>query len=124
MITNRKRNKCIYCGEEVKGRIDKKFCDESCRNTYNNNINRDANKFMSRINRILRKNRRLLKELNPNGKAKVSREKLLSNGFNFSYYTNTFHTKSGKTYHFVYDQGYLKISQYEYVLIEKLEYVD
>lgn len=123
MIVNRKRNKCNYCGEEVKGRIDKKFCDESCRNTYNNNINRDANKFMSRINRILRKNRRLLKELNPNGKAKVSREKLLSNGFNFNYYTNTFQTKSGKVYRFVFDQGYLKIGANEYVLIEKLEYV-
>lgn len=124
MIINRKRNECLYCGETVKGRIDKKFCDDNCRNSHNNNINRDANNFMRRINRILRKNRRLLKEMNPNGKSKTTREKLLSAGFNFSYYTNTYKTKAGKVYYFVYDQGYLQIDANTYALVEKLEYVD
>ena len=121
---NRKRNSCLYCKKEIKGRIDKKFCDNSCRNSFNNSNNRDANRFMNRINRILRKNRRILAEFNPNGKSKVTREKLLSAGFNFSYYTNTYHTKAGKTYRFCYEQGYLKISDREFALVEKLEYVD
>ncbi len=124
MKINRQRNVCLFCGETVKGRIDKKFCDDSCRNSYNNSANRDSNNFMRRINRVLRKNRRLLKIFNPNGKAKVTREKLLSAGFNFSYYTNTYQTKAGKQYRFVYDQGYLKIGENLYALVEKLEYVD
>lgn len=124
MKMNEEQNVCLFCGETVKGRIDKKYCDDSCRNSYNNRANRDSNNFMRRINRILRKNRRLLKTYNPTGKARVTREQLLSAGFNFSYYTNTYQTKSGKTYRFVYDQGYLKIGTNQYAIVEKLEYVD
>lgn len=124
MKINRKRNECLYCKELVRGRIDKKFCNDNCRNSYNNQVNRHTNNFVRRINRILSKNRRLLKEFNPNGKARVTRERLLSAGFNFSYYTNVYQTKAGKVYYFVYDQGYLKIGPNQYALVEKLEYVD
>ena len=27
--------KCLYCGEPLIGRVDKKFCCDSCRNSYN-----------------------------------------------------------------------------------------
>ena len=27
---------CLACGKPLKGRIDKKFCDDYCRNNYNN----------------------------------------------------------------------------------------
>jgi len=28
--------KCLHCDHVLKGRTDKKFCDDYCRNTYNN----------------------------------------------------------------------------------------
>jgi len=27
---------CLACGKILKGRVDKKFCDDYCRNNYNN----------------------------------------------------------------------------------------
>ena len=31
-----KNKKCLSCGKLLKGRVDKKFCDDYCRNNYNN----------------------------------------------------------------------------------------
>ncbi len=116
--------KCIECGTKLIGRRDKKFCGDGCRASYNNRMNRDANKFVNRINRILRKNRRILEELNPDGKATVHRDRLLEEGFKFSYYTNEYRTKAGKVYKFCYEQGYLDIGNKKYALVVRKEYVE
>jgi hypothetical protein len=99
---------CPECGEKLIGRIDKKFCSDQCRNTYNNRLNSDASNTVRNINNILRKNRRILQELNKqSGKTMVSKDSLLSNGFNFTYFTHTYTTQKGFNYHFCYEQGYL-----------------
>jgi hypothetical protein len=33
---------CLQCGTELRGRIDKKFCDDQCRTAYNNSIKTDS----------------------------------------------------------------------------------
>lgn len=114
---------CQECGDEMKGRADKKFCSDQCRGTYNNRLNSDSNNFMRNINNILRKNRRILAELNPKGKSKVHRDKLLELGFKFSYFTNEYVTKAGKVYRFCYEQGYLELDNDWYALVIKNEYV-
>jgi hypothetical protein len=116
-------NKCLDCGEELIGRIDKKFCNDQCRNTYNNNLNKDSNEYVRKINVILRKNRRILIKLLKGEKSKTSKEQLLINGFNFYYYTNIYQTKQGKTYYFIYDIGYLEIENEQFILVKKEEYV-
>jgi len=50
---------CLACNEPLMGRSDKKFCDDQCRNDYNNKLNSDENNFM-------RKNRKILKAICPN----------------------------------------------------------
>ncbi len=115
--------KCLACSEPIKGRSDKKFCGDYCRNSYNNQLNRDPNNYARRINHILRKNRRILAELNPHGKAKVHRDQLFEQGFNFNYYTNRYVTKSGNDYHFVYDYGYLELDRDMFALVYRKEYV-
>jgi len=117
-----KRN-CLECGDLFDGRIDKKFCSDQCRNTFNNRNNKDAINLVRNINNILRKNRRILEELNPNGKAKVSKANLLDMGFNFHYFTNIYTTKNGKDYYFCYEQGYLPIEDDYFMLVKKEEYV-
>ncbi|NLL27205.1 MAG: hypothetical protein GX259_00240 [Bacteroidales bacterium] len=109
--------KCLECGEPLLGRIDKKFCGDQCRNSYNNRMNSDSTNIVRNINNRLRKNRRILAELNPEGKAKVHKDQLLSKGFNFKYNTHTYTTQKGATYFFVYDQGYLQIEDNFYVLV-------
>jgi hypothetical protein len=78
---------------------------------------------MRNVNNILRKNRRILEKYNPDGKSKVSKSKLLEDGFKFRYFTNVYETKSGKTYYFCYEQGYLPIDNDWYALVVRQEYV-
>ena len=115
---------CMECKTPLIGRIDKKFCNYMCRNSYNNNINKDANEYVRKVNVILRKNRRVLSFfLKGNNKTKTTKEQLLLNGFNFYYYTNVYKTKQGKTYFFVYELGYLELEDEQYALVKKEEYV-
>jgi len=116
--------KCLECKEKLSGRIDKKFCDDDCRNTYNNRLNSDTNNLMRNINNTLRKNHRILRKLNPTGKKTISAQKLHQAGFNFHYFTNQYITKAGKVYHFCYDEGYLRLDERTYALVKRKEYVD
>lgn len=119
------KKKCIECKDDMgAGRADKKFCSDQCRTQYNNRLNSDANNFMRNVNNILRKNRRILAELNPHGKAKVSEKKLMESGFRFSYFTNEYVTKSGNVYRFCYEYGYIQLKNSQYALVIRQEYVE
>lgn len=114
------KRKCMECGEEFLGRIDKKFCSDQCRNTFNNRLNSDSANHVRNINNILRKNRRILRELNPTDKNKVHRKKLSDKGFNFTYHTNTYTTQKGVVYYFCYEYGYLPLDDdYFFLVINK-----
>jgi hypothetical protein len=110
---------CLECEDKLVGREDKKFCSDGCRNAYNNKINKDSNNYMRNINNKLRKNYRILLELNTEGKSKTTRAKLLSKGFDFEFFTNKLHTKTGNTYHFLYDQGYMILENDFLMLVKK-----
>ena len=99
---------CVECETPLIGRVDKKFCNDMSRNSYNNLLSKDANEYVRKVNVILRKNRRILSSLmNGSDKGKAIKEQLLLNGFNFYYYTNTYQTKQGKKYYFNNELGYL-----------------
>ena len=110
---------CIECSESFNGRADKKFCSDMCRNAYNNKLNSDTNNYVRNINNILRKNRRIMEELLPDETAKVSQQKLMDKGFNFNYFTNITTTKTGKSYVFCYEFGYLPIEGNYYLLVKR-----
>ena len=110
---------CLECGEKIVGREDKKFCSDGCRNSYNNKINKDSTNFMRNVNNKLRKNYRILGALNVDGKSKTTRAKLLSKGFDFEFFTNILNTKTGNTYYFIYDQGYLALENDYFMLVKK-----
>ena len=74
---------------------------------------------MRNINNTLRRNYRILSELNTEGKSKTSRTKLLSKGFDFEFFTNQLQTKTGNTYFFVYNQGYLHLENDFFILVKK-----
>jgi predicted nucleic acid-binding Zn ribbon protein len=121
---NIEKKKCLVCEEPITGRSDKKFCCDQCRTTHFNRQNADQSKFMRNINNILRKNRRILEILNPNGKTTVTKTDLLDEGFKFAYFTNEYKTKAGKTYRFCYEQGYVQLEGNLYALVFRKEYVD
>jgi hypothetical protein len=74
---------------------------------------------MRNINNKLRKNYRILSEINTEGKSKTTKAKLLSKGFDFEFFTNILETKTGNTYFFVYDQGYRALEDDFYMLVKK-----
>lgn len=111
----------LECKEPIKGRSDKKFCDDSCRNEYNNKVNKDGKNLIRNVNNRLRKNWRILEQLNPDQKTTTSRSKLIEKGFDFTYYTSTYTTKIGTVYFFVYDQGYLHLENDYFALVKRKE---
>lgn len=114
---------CLECKEKLRGRKDQKFCSDYCRNAHNNRQNEEANKYVRRLNGILRKNRRILARLNPSGKTKIDGITLAEEGFNFHYYTNIYTTQKGSSYYFCYDFGYCKLEGDQYMLVVKQDYV-
>jgi hypothetical protein len=112
---------CLDCAEPIKGRADKKFCDDQCRSNYNNRLKSETSDFVKEVNTVLRRNRNVLQQLNPDGKTKISREKLLGKGFSFQYYTHTYQTQKGNTYYFCYEYGYLKLENDEILLVKRDE---
>ncbi|GAK96126.1 hypothetical protein JCM19294_2908 [Nonlabens tegetincola] len=110
---------CPECGDEVRGRADKRFCSDYCRNVANNKLNKDSTALMRNINNRLRKNWRILKSINVNDKTKTTRNKLLAEGFDFNFFTSIYTTKKGTIYYFVYDQGYLPMDDDYYLIVKR-----
>ena len=110
---------CLEWGELIRGRSDKKFCDDSCRNSYHNARNKDVSAYIRKTNNQLRKNHRILTELNTRDKTKVSRKALVKAGFDFDLHTGMYTTKSGSVYYYVYDQGYLVLENEQVLLVKR-----
>ncbi len=112
-------NNCLECGDKIIGRVDKKFCNDSCRNTYNNRYNKDVNNLMRSINRRLRKNYNILNQLNfKEGKTKTNKEHLEKLGYKFEYFTHLRKYKNGSEYRFIYNIGY-KVLENGWLLVVK-----
>ncbi len=119
-----KKKVCLDCGEPIKGRSDKKFCNDICRNSYNNKLNSDTNNYVRNVNNILRKNRRIMEELLTGSTVTVSKQKLATAGFNFNFYTNIVKTKETKVYYFCYEFGYLFLEGEKVLLVKSKKDAD
>ncbi len=69
------------------------------------------------------KNRKILKQLNPDGKMIISADLLLKSGFDLEYFTNIYVTKTGREYRYCYDYGYhYDADKDSYLLVKRLEF--
>jgi hypothetical protein len=114
---------CVSCGKQLRGRIDKKFCDDYCRNNYNNIQKAENNDYIRKVNNALRKNRKILRDLLAGKEkvARVKREQLLIDGFHFKYHTHSYTNKKGHTYLFCYEYGLLSLENECYQVVEMKE---
>lgn len=122
LITKENHNmkQCLECDTEIKGRADKKFCSDHCRNAYNNNLNKDSKNLVRNINNRLRKNYRILNSFSlKDNKTKTTKNRLMDKGFDFDYITNVYTTKKGSVYYFVYDLGYLPLDNDFYMIVKR-----
>ena len=114
---------CLQCQKKIVGRSDKKFCNAQCRNIYNNRIKNESEVFIVETNRILRKNRSILKQLNPIGKSTVRREYLELAGFDFDHFTRIYRTDGGNTYYMCYEFGYMHVENEKVLIINQQNYM-
>lgn len=104
---------CQLCQKPIKGRSDKKFCNDYCRNGYNNQNKSTQINIIRNTNHALLKNRKILKELLPEccPLIKVKREKLLQLGYFFNYTTSVYKNKKGSIYYYCYDFGMMPLNE-------------
>lgn len=116
---------CLTCSKPLKGRIDKKFCDDYCRNNFNNRQKTIGSNsgIIRNINNALLKNRKILESILPENEetAKANKDKLQRLGFQFKYMTHSYTTKTGKTYFYCYDYGYLPLENDWYLIVKRKE---
>ena len=113
---------CLTCGKTLSGRADKKFCNDYCRNAYNNQLKSADSKVVRNINNALIKNRRILENaLGQEEMTKTTRDKLQQQGFQFKYLTHTYSNKKGNTYFFCYEYGYLPLEHDWYLIVRRKE---
>jgi hypothetical protein len=114
---------CLACNKPLHGRTDKKFCNDYCRNNYNNQLKNISSNYVRRINQLLLKNRRVLSGYFGSGEeiVKTTKEKLLEQGLQFKYFTHTYTNKKGDTYFFCYEYGYLRLDNNWYLLVKRKE---
>lgn len=95
---------CLECGKRIYGRLDKKFCNDTCRATFLNRKYRGEDRELHFVNRILKKNHRILNNLVSNGITECFTRELYLKGFNFDYFTSIKKGTHSVTY--CYDIGY------------------
>lgn len=75
------KRKCPSCGEVVKGRSDKIYCDDGCRNAHHNHHRPVKPPTVRLIQRQLEQNYQILKSLKERGFREVHEEFLRGQGF-------------------------------------------
>lgn len=105
------KKNCQYCGKTIHGRADKKFCDDYCRNSSNNQKRTCDSPLVRNIINCLKINRNILEGIVADGveKVKVPKEKLMRMGYFFKYHTHTFTNWKGNTYVYCFEYGYVEL---------------
>ncbi len=98
---------CRECGTGFRGRADKKFCSDHCRNAYHNEKNRVRNNLLRTVNNRLRRNYRILARVLETGSGgRIPRSDLREAGFDFRFITGITGACTGEASFRVYDLQY------------------
>jgi hypothetical protein len=114
------KNRCKQCNKVISGRADKEYCDDKCKNEYNNILKYEENKEIGPVNNILKQNRRILLRLLDGRQSKsVSERQMFELGFVFLYFTHVYFTEAGnKEYKYCYNYGYCAIREGWYNVVK------
>lgn len=99
---------CRQCGDRIRGRSDKRFCDDRCRNQFHNQQRRlpVLTERARQIQRRLTQNRRVLEGcLGGRKRCIISRDELLLRGFLFDLFSQR-RQEADRIYFYCLDLGY------------------
>lgn len=118
---------CTYCKQPLNGRVDKRFCNPHCKSAFHYRQERaEGVSEYARIDKQLKKNRKLLRRFNQAGKATIRADELISAGFDPNYFTNYWKSEKGDVYLFCYEYGFLKrkeLGKIKFVLVKWQAYM-
>ncbi len=107
---------CRECGRKLLGRADQRFCNDTCRNTYNRQEKRrlaaeTADFTEETVITILKNNHLLLRSFNKNQVVEcfVDKEKLYKAGFNFNFCTGCYLETDGKLRYYCFEQTWQEL---------------
>ena len=89
---------CALCERPIRGRSDKKFFTSYCRATYHNQKRRKEFNYVLEVNKILRKNRKLLFRCSKDAQAGLKLCTLLEKGFQPEFFTGVHRNDRGIIY--------------------------
>src|SRR5690606_4617892 len=113
---------CKECGDKFAGRSDAKFCSDQCRSSFNNKENGYQSSYVRKINAVLRRNRKILSDLNTSEGTEVTASELGRKGFDFEFFTTTYTTPKGEVYQYCYDHGFIEKKPDVFVLVKMEDY--
>lgn len=115
---------CLSCNKPLRGRTDKKFCNDYCRNMFHNKEKSARPYIINKVNRILLRNHQILQNLiEAGGIFCTRREYLMEMGFSFRYITHIKKGRGDTVYRFCYAYGYLEGEKGEVLLIGEEELI-
>lgn len=124
----RLQKNCLHCDKELTGRTDKKYCDIQCKGSYQYRMSRERpERFFDKVDNQLKLNRKILKKYNRSGMSTVRASVIIAEGFNPKFFTHYWKNKKGDVYLFVYEYGFLNISdkhKEKFVLIQWQNYME
>jgi len=122
-IGSEQESNCEHCGKPLFGRTDKRFCNDTCRNTFNRQKAEQeklkAYESLPEIIRVIKQNYELLKaearrEIEFNEEVYLELDKMLQKGFNPKFFTSILEEK-GVTWRFCFERGWRVIDTTIYI---------
>jgi len=114
------QRRCEECNSPLKGRSDKRFCGDYCRNTYHNRKHQKRNRVRYATHQKLQRNRQILKEiLGSKSRRVIGREQLIQLGFDFGFLTEILRLTRGQNYYYIYDVGYRLLEANRLLIVHK-----
>lgn len=114
------KKQCLQCGQETRGRSDKKFCSLVCKNTYAAAMRRNTRNAVAEIDGYLHRNYEILTMLTgESSKIELDRLVLTRTGFKYEYHTGTYLNKEGKLYRLVYDYAWMDFTDQKILVVKR-----
>jgi hypothetical protein len=111
---------CLECGQAVKGRADKLFCNSTCKNEYHSKTRAATKSDVKTIDDLLHRNRIILMTLMGDSKKETFDKLVLTRAkFRFELHTGHYINKEGKTYWIVYDYAWMAFSDQKVLVVRK-----
>ncbi|OKS86116.1 hypothetical protein [Mucilaginibacter polytrichastri] len=126
-----KENTCEHCNKPLFGRTDKRFCNDTCRNTFNRikgeKEKLQANENIPEVFRIIKKNYEILQQFSPDGIPSGERKmvlitELIQLGFNPKFHTSIWQDGDA-IWKFCFEKGW-GFGEPDAYLIERTEQAD